>query len=904
MFDGAYLRIGSGPIAGCQPLSVSLLSSIYALPAFPEVSIRDTLERHSDGTPWAKSLSIAPEPTAAAVSAMLTELMLSTPDLDATRINLGDLPQGERPRQHLEALVDLWSTAPEVMPSEMLTLKAFLECPPGDALQKIQVIWDRDCISLSCLERAVLLRLEAHHGPIGDADQDYIRLIADLKTSSAASESLLGHAQRHLFDAAATQAGADDSLSILSVRDSLSECEAAAAITQNWLSSDSDLSGSQIGIIIPDVGDYSAYLSEAFSHAGLALSSLPSGAARRNVGAEAVLLFVQCRRRPAPAMALASLYASPILCWPNTTGSHLATKTMDGDFSPKLSKELKGKAAELYELIRSPSPSSGRQLASQLRALGKLLSDDEAVLEDVWEARNQISRLALALENGPADGEPDWEAVFKSAASYQEPAATKGSYYLEGISVLRAGETPPRKYRKLIILGFNDGNYPRPSSGNPFFLDSEIAQIEERTGLCLPSQRQQLLRGLDLFERQLRSASEQTIILYSERDRMGSLLAPSSSLPLLSRLVEGVKDPEDFVAPLERAAGTAWERLVNWQSKPVRSKATPEVVPEFYELGRDLLTLRQTPEGKPRPQSPSSLETLLISPLAWVLSELGARHVPWQPEQLTVALRGSLAHEVFERLFVPDQDIPTDNEIDASVPELLADRIRAIAPFLQASTWRVEQQALEGEIIKSAKHWALVLKSLGATLIGNEFWLAGEILGHPVHGKADCLICLPDGLPLIVDYKKSSTGGRRNRLKAQWDLQVDLYRKMTVRTNERSNPDELKVAACLEAWGAKPAVAYHLLNDGGVLINGADGLDPTFVEVIEGDIAENATGQLERRFQKLRAGLVETNTFGDEKFYKGKAYLGVYALSSSPLVKTFMREAGQPADALVGANDE
>jgi hypothetical protein len=83
MFDEAYLRIGSGLIAGCQPLSVSLLSSIYALPAFPEVSIRDTLERHSDGAPWAESLSIAPEQTAAAVSAMLTELMLSTPDLGA-----------------------------------------------------------------------------------------------------------------------------------------------------------------------------------------------------------------------------------------------------------------------------------------------------------------------------------------------------------------------------------------------------------------------------------------------------------------------------------------------------------------------------------------------------------------------------------------------------------------------------------------------------------------------------------------------------------------------------------------------------------------------------------------------------------------------------------------------------
>ena len=197
-----------------------------------------------------------------------------------------------------------------------------------------------------------------------------------------------------------------------------------------------------------------------------------------------------------------------------------------------------------------------------------------------------------------------------------------------------------------------------------------------------------------------------------------------------------------------------------------------------------------------------------------------------------------------------------------------------------------------------------MLKSLDATLIGNEFWLAGEILKHPVHGKADCLICLPDGLPLIVDYKKSSTGGRRNRLKAQWDLQVDLYRKMIVRTNERSKPEELKIAACLKAWLGLPAVAYHLLNDGGVLINGANGVDSTYVEIIEGDIAENAIAKLDARFQKLRSGFLETNTSGDEKFYKSKAHLGVYALNSSPLVKAFMRETVQLDDASGGTNNE
>jgi hypothetical protein len=57
---------------------------------------------------------------------------------------------------------------------------------------------------------------------------------------------------------------------------------------------------------------------------------------------------------------------------------------------------------------------------------------------------------------------------------------------------------------------------------------------------------------------------------------------------------------------------------------------------------------------------------------------LGAEHVSWQPEALDVMLRGSLAHEVFERLFVPGKAHPSNEEIEAKVPDLLLDRIRAL----------------------------------------------------------------------------------------------------------------------------------------------------------------------------------------------------------------------------------
>jgi hypothetical protein len=181
------------------------------------------------------------------------------------------------------------------------------------------------------------------------------------------------------------------------------------------------------------------------------------------------------------------------------------------------------------------------------------------------------------------------------------------------------------------------------------------------------------------------------------------------------------------------------------------------------------------------------------------------------------------------------------------------DRIRAIAPFLQSPAWLVERRTLESEIVKAARHWSQVLTALGAEIVGNEFWLSGEIFGHPVHGKADCLLRLPDGQAVVIDYKKSSSTGRRKRLKAGWDLQVDLYRRMNVRLDEESSEPVQRIAAAL-ATNRLPGVAYHMLNDGGVLVNGLTEIESDHLEVIDGDIAEQAVAQIEARFAALRAG--------------------------------------------------
>lgn len=899
MFEDIYIRFGKGPLAACLPLNANLLSSLYALPTFTKAALQPLLESQSTAAPWADSLKVAPEQTARAIDAMLKELMLASAELQPDGIEIGHLDPNSRLFRHLGALLDLWRRQPDVMDPEIRTIQAFLASCASDALHDVKVIWDHQNSRLSALERRVVERLEEHHGSADPADADLKRLILDRQEPQAPKDTTLGHLQRSFLDKNAPPVEADNSLFLLSVRDSLQECEMAAAITQRWLETDRTLRGGDIGIILPDTDEYSFYLEEAFGYAGLHLSSLTGARDIRNVGAEAVLLFVQCRKRPAPSMALASLYSSPIMSWPASVGRQMAKSIMDGRFNPHAARSLTGRADALYQLIRKATPNRPSELAEDLRSLAALLSQDEAQANNVYAAQSQINRVAAYLDALGNQTSVAWDEVIQVAASFPQMEAGTSGYYIDGVNVIKERQVPRRAFRKLIVLGFNDGRYPKAPSGNPFFLDSEIEELEHKLGLGLPSQAKQLARGLDLFASQMAAASEELVLLCSERTREGKALPASSTLPLLARLMKagaGTKSssPEKVITPFERAEAPVWKRLIGTPEPQVQERIAPLHAPTHIELGRDLLALRTEADGTPAPQSPSKLENLLISPLAWTLAELDARHVPWAPEQLNVALRGTLAHEVFELLFKPDEPIPEDEQIDENVPALLQKRIAEIAPFLQGSSWGVERRTLETEIAQAARRWALVLKSLDAKVIGNEFWLRGELFGHPVRGKADCLIVLPNGMPLIVDYKKSSSSKRRKRLSAQWDLQVDLYRKMQTSVDEKSRPDEIRVRDCLTAWQMAPAVAYHLLNDGKVLANGAHGIDTTHVETIDLDIAEKALAQIQQRFERIRAGIVDINHIDDIAFYEKKAHLGTYAFDSSPLIKAFMRTEGEP----------
>jgi hypothetical protein len=215
------------------------------------------------------------------------------------------------------------------------------------------------------------------------------------------------------------------------------------------------------------------------------------------------------------------------------------------------------------------------------------------------------------------------------------------------------------------------------------------------------------------------------------------------------------------------------------------------------------------------------------------------------------------------------------------VPKILRERVLQIAPFLRSPDWRVERFKFESEILQAAVHWKKLLASCGATVVGAEQWLRGQHGEIPLHGQSDLLVGLPSGRMLVVDYKKSSSSKRRDRMRSGFDLQAHLYRVM-IQSGGLPGFDPPP-----EAIG----IVYYLMNDTRALADSpveADGSVPGW-EVLNNDISALAMQHLDQRLVQIRKGSVRLNTADDEKWWEDNAGLPIYALDNSPLLRLFMR---------------
>lgn len=238
-------------------------------------------------------------------------------------------------------------------------------------------------------------------------------------------------------------------------------------------------------------------------------------------------------------------------------------------------------------------------------------------------------------------------------------------------------------------------------------------------------------------------------------------------------------------------------------------------------------------------------------------------------------MQGNLSHELFDRIFKVGEDLPNEKQIEALVETELADCIKKMAPFLMEDSWKVERDVLRSTLIKAVSKWNQVLTDLGAEIIKAEDWLQGRFSGIPIRGKTDQVIKLPDGKLIVVDFKKSKSGGRKKRMELGYDCQVSLYDIMLQHGDDTAGQDT--------------GVLYFTLNDQ-VVLTDKDGSISDKVpsaKTIEEDVSVNALREIGESITSLRKGRVKMNYAGDAKQLSDHKGLSTFALDRSPLVNLF-----------------
>lgn len=840
---------------------------------------------------WSESLKADPENTPVTVGRELRRLLTALgPGRELAPAGKSRL--SDRGKRHLADLSRLHGAMGRALPDDLAAIRALLDADKSDAVRLVALHRRERFPVLSPWQESLVSKLASDRGsaggpgdlPAGDPALDALLAQTLDPTPAGKPKSALRHLQESLFRAEAPQARLDDSVACLAVRDDLEAAEVAAGMAQKALAADPGLKPEEIGLLLPADGSCDLPAREVFAKAGLPLSGLEDPSRLRNLGGEAVFHFLATRRRPAPSMALAALYSSPLMPWGAAVGNFLAMRIMERRFDPKAPQELSPAGKRMMELIRE-THESPKALAEALRTFRSLLSAPEGMEGHAEAAGSAVETLLEALRKVRGKEAP-WEELAALVPQERLRPAIPTDLTREGIAVFREDEEPWRAVRLLYILGFKEGRYPAAPGRSPVFDAADASVLKNDLGFALETADETMSHRRGLLLRQLRVVRDRALFFIPLRDSRGEGLAPCGTTAFMARLFQGIRAPEELLFTLERESHR--EKVLGLAlAEPADGVAPMPPDPPDPELSADLLT---DESGKTRPVSPSSLETLMVSPLAWFLNRMKVEPLSWAPETLDPALKGTLAHYVFEKLFAAGAALPTAAGIKSSAERFLNDAIREKAPFLTGTEWYVERRNLLKDIETAALRWREILERSGAKVLGVETKLEGLFEGVPIRGRTDLVLSLPSGQLYVVDYKKSGSATRRKAMEEGCDLQASLYRAM-LRDGKVVDEAGSALSDAIRA-GAEIGVLYYMMDDQKALCDTSGAIPRTVTGIYEmGDgISVNAEARVRERLGELRAGKISLNRENDEEVFR-KAGVKTYALENNALVAKFLHPA-------------
>lgn len=800
-------------------------------------------------------------------------------------------PLAPRIHKHLSDLANLHNSMGNILPLHLAVIRQVLDISPSRVLRPILVYHSSERIPLNPWQRALLGKLASDSETNLDENLEAIYASA-LTGKPSAEHSSIGFLQQNLFTIPDTKVPRDNTLQWLAVRDYLQEAEVAASMVQKALADDESLSTADIALLLPNDDRYLSAVGSVFNHAGIPLSSLEHDITVRDLGSEAVFNLLLILNKPAPVIALASLLVSPLMPWDSVAGNQLAQEVIGNRFRLEAPDGCTCDVVEMLAVIRE-GVASCVELKNKLSEFSALLNKSE-LLEQHRITAEIICAVLIDFLKGKT-GEIPWQELKSRIIPQTLQVQKNNDLTREGVAIFHESEEPWRQVRRLFVLGCSNDHYPRELSGSKIFTDAELVALSESTGLELLTTAERTKRLRTLFKSQLCSAAEQITFLVPRRDSFGKPLSPSASLTFAASLFNDVEDDESLLLELDRADDLNTAHGVPYIND-VEQVQPRKAASEDLCFDKNLLDLGKKADGTLKPESPSRLETLMVSPLAWLFERLGVKPREWAPETLDVLAKGTLAHAVFEHLFAPGQPLPSADFVSEQVPKLLDENINKIMPFLRRNEWKVEREHLKQDILKAAIRWSEILQDLGAEVIATEIGLEGTLEGFPIHGNADLLLSVPGNRLYVVDYKKAGSGPRRKRMEKGYDHQAELYRTM-IKTgglkDKEKAPEELaeKLVECRD--NGLIGTLYYLMNDQKALADTIGWIpkDRQGLDEIPGDSSINAMDLIQSRFTELRNGRIMLNSTTDEKEFKDNRGITAYALDSSPLVRMFVKDS-------------
>ena len=806
---------------------------------------------------WAKSIKVDEVSVINQLDQSLKHILSALPLNDS-------LSKIENPSTKAEIyfndLVELHQKMQRIRPINQQIAKQWLVQANGLSLDTINLYFNTDLFQFDIWQQEIIDSLTKN---AKDKTLNHPTILRVLEKISKVAESEFTFLKKRLFTSKPPMA-MPIGFKGLKPRDDLEGCEVVASMIQNAVKN--DISFDEIAVVYPSGTNYPIWLAKVFQQAGISVSNLPSQQTVFDWQTALLRDLVVLQAQNTPPMARMSVLSNPLMPWRNHK-NRISIIENELDDVCDIANEISNGFIELLTHKTNDAKQTIQWLTEVVKHLNPL--NEQGLTIDRFN--DKLKQLETWFELYSSDSFVEQcQKVLNQLQPHSLNLSSEKNHYLNSVTALASNEVLLKPVKHLFVLGFNQGHYSSNASNlaSKTVLNNQAwSFLSEQVGLDLNT----FEKKVDFEQYQLKElfgkTQESLTILASQQDFEGGRLHLSETALDLALCFMPPEDvnPDSLFESLQKAN----HPLLEFVEKIIPEHAS--ICIEDVDLKTNILDLHTNHEGNQRPESPSSFETMMVSPLAWLLDRQGLKDKGWKVQELDVMLQGTVAHKVFE-LFKEKQD---EEFSDTLYNQLFYQAVTQEASFLLESEWRLELIQLKQQVKPAFEKFVTWLAQTGWRIAQVEQRFSGEIWGTPVKGFADAIL-EKDASVLVLDYKKSQSKDRLTRLSHGFDLQTYIYRELY-----QQQHGETEIHS-----------GYYNLNDQVMVLDHIETVD-TEIKVVAPDVSIEeqsfkARNLVLNRLSQLKAGQVELNTNQDQTNWE-KEGIKAYALKDNPVVTRFMK---------------